>query len=135
MIPPFDEHGYLPPGLHAATLDEIEVRFGRESELRRIQMESLRWLANPVHRAGVARWIINGSFVTDVPEPNDVDCVLLIEHDFPRDAEAEGELIDGLPFLQVDMVREEGFRDLVERVYATDRDQIPKGMIEVILWN
>jgi hypothetical protein len=40
-----------------------------------------------------------------------------------------------LPFLQIDMVREEGFRDLVEQIYATDREQTPKGMIEVILWN
>ena len=36
MIPSFDEHGYLPPGIHPATLDEIEARFGRESELRRV---------------------------------------------------------------------------------------------------
>lgn len=42
MIPPFDEHGYLPPGIHPATLDEIEARFGLEPELRRVQMESLR---------------------------------------------------------------------------------------------
>jgi len=25
MIPPFDEHGYLPPGIHPATLDEVEA--------------------------------------------------------------------------------------------------------------
>ena len=42
MIPPFDEHGYLPQGVHPATLDEVEYRFGRESEVRRTQMESLR---------------------------------------------------------------------------------------------
>lgn len=60
MIPPFDEHGYLPPGIHLATLDEIEARFGRESELRRVQMESLRWLMDLVRRAGVERLVISG---------------------------------------------------------------------------
>lgn len=66
MIPPFDQNGYLPPGVHPATLDEIEDRFGRDSELRQVQMESLRWLAGVAKRAGVMRLIVNGSFVTSV---------------------------------------------------------------------
>lgn len=44
MIPAFEANGYLPPGIHRATLDEIEARFGTESELRRAQFESLAWL-------------------------------------------------------------------------------------------
>jgi hypothetical protein len=78
LIPPFDERGYLPPGIHSATLDEIETRFGRESELRRVQFESLCWLVDLARRAGMARLVVNGSFVTDAYEPNDVDCVLLM---------------------------------------------------------
>ena len=85
MIPPFDENGYLPPGIHPASLDEIKDRFGGESELRRVQIESLQWLVDLARRAGVKRLVINGSFTTDVFEPNDVDCVLLIEAGFPRD--------------------------------------------------
>jgi hypothetical protein len=89
----------LPPGIHPATLDEVAVRFGRESEVRRVQMESLRWLVDLARRAGVDRLMINGSFVTDVLEPNDADCVLLIGPGFPHDQAAEMELIAGLPFL------------------------------------
>ena len=44
MIPPFNDDGYLPPGIHPATLEEIAARFGQESELRRAEMESLQWL-------------------------------------------------------------------------------------------
>lgn len=44
MIPPHNESGFLPPGVHPATLAEVEVRFGRQSELRRVQMESVRWM-------------------------------------------------------------------------------------------
>ena len=98
MIPAFDEQGYLPPGIHPATLDEIEARFGSEPELRRVQMESLRWLVDLAQRVGVERLIVNGSFATDEFEPNDVDCVLLASANFPRDAEAEAELIAGLLF-------------------------------------
>lgn len=58
-------------------------RDGCESELRRVQLESLRWLVDLARRAGVARLIINGSFVTEVFEPNDVDCALLIGAGFP----------------------------------------------------
>jgi hypothetical protein len=94
MIPPFDERGNLPPGVHQATLDEIETRFGQESELRRVQMESLRWLVDLARRAGVERLVINGSFVTDVFEPNDVDCALHVGVSFPSDAHAERELCD-----------------------------------------
>jgi hypothetical protein len=56
----FSWHGYLPPGIHPATLEEVEARFGGESDLRRVQMESLRWLVDIAHRAGVARVVING---------------------------------------------------------------------------
>lgn len=131
MIPGFNDFGYLPPGVHGASLDEIAARFGRNSELRRVQMESLRWLLEMAHRAGVLRIIINGSFVTDVLEPNDVDCVLLMGPGFPRDASA-GEQLVGLPFLEVELVDQAGFDYMVERFFATDRDEIHKGMIEVI---
>jgi hypothetical protein len=42
MIPYLDDDGYLPPGVHPATLDEVEERFGIGSEVRRVQMESIR---------------------------------------------------------------------------------------------
>ena len=57
MIPPFDENGYLPAGLHGATLHEIAARFGQETELRRVQMESLGWLVGLAKRAGVERLV------------------------------------------------------------------------------
>ena len=102
MIPPFDEHGYLPPGIHPATLEEVGARFGCESEVRRVQMESLRWLVDLARRAGADRLVINGSFVTGVLEPNDVDRVILIGAGFPRDKAAEAELVAGLPFLELE---------------------------------
>jgi hypothetical protein len=135
MIPPFDDDGYLPPGVHPATLDEIEGRFGRESELRQVQMESIRWLVDLARRAGVQRIILNGSFATAVLEPNDVDCALLIGRGFPQDASAEEELIEGLPFLDIHLVRQDGWDELVGTIFATDRRFNPKGMIEVVSWN
>jgi len=133
MIPEFNDDGYLPPGVHQATLEEIAARFGQETELRKVQMESLGWLVDLARRAGALRFIVNGSFVTDRPEPNDVDCVLLIGPGFPNDRDAEKELLDGLPFIELKMVGAEDFVLFVERTFASDRQAIPKGMIEVLL--
>jgi len=133
VIPPFDESGCLPPGVHPASLAEIEARFGRQSELRRVQMESVRWMVELALRAGVQRIVLNGSFVTDIMEPNDVDCALLLAADYPREAAASDELIKGLPFLEILRVDEQGFDQLVRRFFATDRHGVVKGMIEVLL--
>lgn len=133
MIPPFLENGYLPPGLHEATIDEIAQSFGDDSELRRVQMESIRWMVDLAVQAGAARIVLNGSFVTDIMEPNDVDCVLLIKPGNPVDLEAEEKLEQGLPFLDIAMVGERDFDRITTRTFATDRYEVPKGMVEVIL--
>jgi hypothetical protein len=133
MIPPFNDSGCLPPGVHPATLAEIEERFGRQSELRRVQMESVRWMVELAVRAGVRRIVLNGSFVTDIMEPNDVDCVLLIGSGYPKDLTAADELLAGLPFLEINIVWQRGFNRLVAEFFATDRFYVPKGMVELIL--
>lgn len=132
MIPDFDDDGYLPAGIHPATMEEIAARFGQEPELRRVQMESLRWLVDLATRVGVQRLVVNGSFVTDKWEPNDVDCVLLRGPAFPQDDAADAELWAGLPFIQMAVVEPEEFKLYVEQIYATDRYGHSKGMVEVI---
>ena len=131
MIPAVNHNGYLPPGIHSATLEEIARRFGVESEIRRVQMDSLRWMVELAWRAGVLRIVLNGSFVTNIPEPNDVDCALLIDNTFPADAAAYDELLAGLPFITLEIAEFDGFQRLTEKFFATDRNYEPKGMIEV----
>jgi hypothetical protein len=131
MIPPFDENGCLPPGVHPATLDEVDARFGQLSELRRAQMDSIRWMVDLAERAGADRIILNGSFVTDIMDPNDVDCVLLVSSGYPADPMAEEELEKGLPFLDLAIVTQKDFDRFITKTFATDRHNVPKGMIEV----
>ena len=133
MIPPFDESGCLPPGIHPATLDEIDARFGQLSELRRVQMDSVRWMAELAARAGVERIVLNGSFVTDIMEPNDVDCVLLFLPDRRRNHAATKALRIGLPFLEIAIVDQKEFDGLVG-FFSVNRHGTPKGMVEVIQW-
>jgi hypothetical protein len=133
VIPEFNDVGYLPPGVHLASLDEIAARFGQESEIRHAQMDSVRWLVDIAQKAGIQRLIINGSFVTDVFEPNDVDCALLLSADFPLDPDAAADLSEGLPFIDLHMAEAKEFAIMVEQLYASDRDGVPKGVIEVLL--
>ncbi len=50
VIPALNDDGYLPPGVHPGSLDDVAARFGQEPELRRVQMESLRWLVELARR-------------------------------------------------------------------------------------
>lgn len=72
-------NGTLPPGVHDATLLEVEVQFGSSSR-RRTLILTIRRLVHMARRCGFVREIyIDGSFVTAKPDPNDVDIVLGID--------------------------------------------------------
>lgn len=79
------------------------------------------------------RLIVNGSFVTEILEPNDVDCLLLVGPEFPREPAAEVELKEGLPFIDLHMVGAEDFDPFVSTIFGTDRLMVPKGVVEVPL--
>ena len=83
-------------------------------------------------KAGVRRIAVNGSFVTDKYEPNDVDCVLLIDDDYPREMAANEELLEGLPFLTIELANSKQFAEFTRVFFGTDRAGIPKGLIEVM---
>jgi hypothetical protein len=76
---------------------------------------------------------VNGSFVCDTPEPNDIDCVLLLPVDYPKDESAADELLQGLPFIEIYLVESEDYNFFVIQFFAKDRKNDPKGMLEVAL--
>ena len=108
---------------------------GRSSPLSegREGLRSIRWLLEMIEgMPGILRVILNGSFVTDVPEPNDVDCAILVDERFDSEGPIADLLDDGWPFLYPEVVHETNFSYLVNRFFATDRASVPKGMIEVM---
>jgi hypothetical protein len=94
-------------------------------------MESIRWMVDLARQAGADRIVLNGSFVTDIMEPNDVDCALLFLPGKRKDDVAFNELLTGLPFLDIAVGDSGDFRDFVEDIFAADRHGVRKGMIEV----
>lgn len=77
-IPPLQEDGLLPPGLHLADMDEIEERFGKSTPKRKNLFERLRMFVELAQYCGALRMFVNGSFVTAKPEPNDVDVAIWV---------------------------------------------------------
>jgi hypothetical protein len=82
-LPGFNADGELPIGLHAASLQEAQVRFGVGSAQRKalaLRLERIHHLATGTGH--LARVVVFGSFITDKLDPNDVDIFLLMEDSF-----------------------------------------------------
>ena len=103
------------------------------NEQREAQAQSLEWLAPLCIRAGITRILINGSFVTNRDQPNDVDCVLLQGPKYRSRSVQAAQLRKGLPFVELRIVRRPEYDFYRDQFYASDRDMIAKGVIEVLL--
>lgn len=82
-LPALDEHGFLPEGVHNASLDEVAERFGRFTGTdRRVRLHSaLVRFATEARQTGlVAGLIVDGSFTTGKPQPEDIDLIVVL-HD------------------------------------------------------
>lgn len=82
-LPPLNENGDLPPGIHQASFAEITERFGAGSDVRSRAVVKLRHLLELAERTvKLVRSLIFGSFVSATPSPRDVDIVLIMQNDF-----------------------------------------------------
>jgi hypothetical protein len=117
MLPAF-EGGSLPPGIHEASLQEVEQRLGW-NERRRELLVGLRSVLEELARAGCTRAWLDGSFVTEKEHPGDFDLTwdvegvdldaldeVLLDLEAPRQAQKEkygGDILPNsprLPFLE-----------------------------------
>jgi len=81
-IPDFRDDGRLPEGLHFATEAEVTFRFGGATPRRhRLALRLRRWI-ELARAVSAKRFLVDGSFVTAVPDPADVDAVVWLDDDF-----------------------------------------------------
>jgi len=143
MLPPLNEHGELPPGVHVAGWPEIEQRFGRGSGARVRALATLRHLHELAIRTGSLRnFYVFGSFVSGVPEPRDVDVILIMKgafkiEDCPREsrtlfshADAEARYGASVFWLRQGMLSDAAMREFM-RVWQTKRDGTVRGILEL----
>ncbi len=139
MIPGFNKNGYLPKGIHKATLKEIKQRFGSHSRKRRELFKGLRALTQLLrkHKITIEMFLLNGSFVTAKESPEDYDCILVIKNNCKFNSselkrlQAARELFNAhlVVFSEEDV---DGYRGFVG-FFAHDPSLQPKGLVEVIL--
>jgi hypothetical protein len=143
MLPPLNENGDLPAGIHRATWTQIEQRFGQGTAERERALSTLRHLHELAVRTGALRnFYIFGSFVSTEPAPRDVDVILVMRPDFriencPREcatlfshAHAEARYGASVFWLREGMLEERAMRDFF-RVWQRKRDGSLRGILEV----
>jgi hypothetical protein len=82
-LPPFNEKGELPQGVHQATINEVIARFGSGTSQRdAVTIRLLRIYTLATTTGHLERFLIFGSYVTVNPNPNDIDIVLIMRDDF-----------------------------------------------------
>jgi len=82
MLPEFTEDGLLPAGIHRATLAQFKERFAVFSRSdRRFQIgKQIERLIADARRSEIVRSVLMaGSYVTAKAEPNDFDCILVLD--------------------------------------------------------
>ena len=89
-IPALNKDGLLPEGIHDCSLEEIEARFGSfQDSDRRIRLwAALQAFIGESKATGLGlALLVNGSFATAKPAPEDIDLILVLpaEHDFSRE--------------------------------------------------
>jgi hypothetical protein len=132
MLPQFNNNGYLPPGIHLCTAEELADRFGEGSPERVVETQELLDFVAWAKQAGIDRIIVNGSYVTDKTAPNDVDVVILPGNDYPRDQRPYNEYESRWPFLQIFVAADNADLEAwAIQDFGTDRNLNVKGVIEV----
>lgn len=71
-IPPLDD-GLLPAGIHEATIDELERRFGFSAKRRDLIEQGLKPVIQELVEMGIRELYMGGSFTTSKLSPGDVD--------------------------------------------------------------
>lgn len=72
-IPELNADGELPPGIHRATLREVEITFGQSNDRRKLLLSGLKSAAQNFKVGGVSRIYVDGSFTTEKELPDDID--------------------------------------------------------------
>ena len=143
MLPPLNNTGDLPAGIHAADWTEIERRFGQNPEGRVRAYARLRHIYELADRTGaLLRFIVFGSFVSTAVAPRDVDVVLVMAADFrledaPRESrtqfshpDAEARYGASVFWVREGMLLADLMRDFLE-TWQTKRDGTKRGIVEI----
>lgn len=145
-IPNLGAGGELPAGIHTATLKDVETTFGAANDRRKLLMSGLKDAVKVLKAGQVSKIFIDGSFVSDKDEPNDIDgCWSNVgadantldprfwdyadENDFQQKRQSLKQEF-GIDFYMAEQT-EGGSGKPFPDFFQTNRDGQPKGILEV----
>ena len=141
--PKFNNNGDLPRGIHKASLSDVIEHFGKGNFQRAILAQRLDRIYDLAVETGqTARFIIFGSFVTDKPNPQDLDIFLLMEDTFDiRQVAGEARIIfnhmaaqnyEGASIFWLRRVAALDGEDAAIEHWQIKRDGKKRGIVEVL---
>ena len=129
--------------IHVADWNDIERRFGKSPEGRVRAYARLRHLYELAERTGaLLRFIVFGSFVSEITAPRDIDVVLVMATDFrleeaPRESrtlfshpDAEARFGASIFWVREGMLPDEMMQSVLE-AWQTKRDGTTRGIVEI----
>jgi hypothetical protein len=125
-MPPFNELGYLPPGVYEISWKDLMERFATNQRRQRI-ITGLAAALRKLAIAGCTRVIIGGSFISAKEEPNDFDAYYdnfgldfdLLDPLFVEDIDSQSDVFYGELFPTI------GY----DRFLQTDKVGNPRGVV------
>lgn len=143
-LPPSNELGDLPPGVHRTTMEVVVERFGHGSEQRRLVTRRLLHIFVLAQRTDhLSRLIVFGSYVTDKLNPNDVDVIVVMDDEFrlghcPIEAKglfdhatAQARYGASIFWVRPGLLFGETIEDFVS-YWQIKRDGLKRGIVEVV---
>ena len=140
-IPPFNQYGLLPPGIHSASLEELVQKFGFSSKRQDLIEQGLKPVVERLKALGVRDVYLNGSFTTSKPSPGDIDAYVLTTVGSPLELEVIEHYEEWKTTYQVDLwpayTDEPGeiSQDWWQEHFGHTKEQPPKakGIVKLIL--
>lgn len=143
MLPALNESGDLPAGVFSANWRELGALFGTGSAARERAFTRLIYLHELALKTGKLRGLyVFGSFVSAVPEPRDLDIILVMTSDFqiedcPREmrtlfehAGAQARYQASIFWVREGMLTDAEMREFME-TWQLKRDGTKRGIVEL----
>jgi hypothetical protein len=141
-IPELLPNGYLPPGVHVSSQEELRLRFGSRTVRRQYLWARVARRLELGRKVGASKLLIDGSFVTSKDSPNDVDAVIFLTDKYDWDffkgtveaLELHGMFVSKEPeeiFAAEDQEGWMSWVDFFSRIQENQEDR--KGLVEVPL--
>ena len=124
--------------MHRATLEEIVEVFCSATATRRDLENPLLELVATARAANAVALYLNGSFVSDKPDPGDIDAVVVLPQGFSVKGPEAMRIralhrTYGFDIERIEAGDAESLDYFLKRFFAYDRSGRPRGLLEVAL--